>query len=157
MASAAELKGRLETVEEIKSPADKFWAAGKEVSKLLPIIYPDVIKSIQDIIGDGKSPGSTRFLQFVEGHPLGNVLERIDSIDDEKMTFTYSVIGGDSMVGLYTKYQATVQIIPKGNGCVAKWAVQYEKVNEDVHDPYAAVDFISGVLHTLDEYVLKNN
>lgn len=84
-------------------------------------------------------------------------MERIDSIDDEKMTFTYSVIGGDSMVGLYTKYQATVQIIPKGNGCVAKWAVQYEKVNEDVHDPYAAVDFISGVLHTLDEYVLKNN
>ena len=35
-------------------------------------------------------------------------MERIDSIDDEKMTATYSVIRGDTIVGLYTKFQPTV-------------------------------------------------
>ncbi|KAJ8625404.1 hypothetical protein MRB53_033934 [Persea americana] len=157
MASSAELKGRLETVEEIKSPADKFWVACKEISSLMPIIYPNVFKSIEDIVGDGKSPGSTRFIQYVEGHPIGNALERIDSIDDENMTATYSVIGGDFIGDFFTKFCPSVKIIPKENGCLAKWAVDYEKANEDVADPHVVVEFIVGVLHTLDDYVLKNS
>ena len=42
MAASAELKGRLETVEEIKSPANKYCAACKEKSTLMPTIYPNV-------------------------------------------------------------------------------------------------------------------
>ena len=67
MAASAELKGRLETVEEIKSPADKYWAACKDITNLMPVIYPGVFKSIEDIVGDGKSPGSTRIVQYAEG------------------------------------------------------------------------------------------
>ena len=83
--------------------------------------------------------------------------ERIDSVDDEKMTAAYSVIGGDLIGAFYTKYQPTVQIIPKEKGCLVKWAVDYEKADEDVPDPQAVLEFIIGALHTLDDYVLKNN
>lgn len=44
-------------------------------------------------------------------------MDRLDSTDDEKMTIKYSVIDGDLIGGFYTKFQPTLQIIPKENGC----------------------------------------
>ncbi|XXG87035.1 hypothetical protein AAC387_Pa11g1821 [Persea americana] len=100
---------------------------------------------------------STQFLLFAKRYPIRNSTDRVDSTDDEKMTIKYSVIDGDLIGGFYTKFQPTLQIIPKENGCLAKWAVDYEKANEEVADPHVVVEYIIEVLHALDEHVLRNN
>ncbi|KAJ8625396.1 hypothetical protein MRB53_033926 [Persea americana] len=100
---------------------------------------------------------STMAIKYAEGYPIRSSTDRVDSTDDEKMTIKYSVIDGDVIGGFCTKFQPTLQIIPKENGCLAEWAVDYEKANEEVADPHVVVEFIIEVLHALDEHVLKNN
>ena len=59
--------GKLETEEEIKSSAEKFWGAIKDNTDLLGKIFPEVFKSIQVAEGDGKSVGSIRHIKYAEG------------------------------------------------------------------------------------------
>ncbi|KAJ8641223.1 hypothetical protein MRB53_017917 [Persea americana] len=58
--------GKLETEEEIKSSAEKFWGAIKDNTDLLGKIFPEVFKSIQVAEGDGKSVGSIRHIKYAE-------------------------------------------------------------------------------------------
>jgi hypothetical protein len=61
MASKAEL------VVEVKSPAEKLWAALRDSTELFPKIFPQQYKSIETVEGDGKSAGTVRLLKYAEG------------------------------------------------------------------------------------------
>lgn len=54
----------------------------------------------------------------------------MDAADEENKKVTNSVID-DELAGFYKDFMATLLVAtPKGNGAVAKWPVEYEKVNE---------------------------
>lgn len=71
------------------------------------------------------------------------------------MIASYSVIDGDIMAGFYNKMKATAQVIPKGNGSILKWFLEFEKANEEVPDPYVIMEFVIKTLHDIDAYLLN--
>ncbi|KAJ8641212.1 hypothetical protein MRB53_017912 [Persea americana] len=147
--------GKLETEEEIKSSPQKFWGAIKDNTDLLGKILPEVFKSIEVIEGDGKSVGSIRHIKYAEGVPISYSTERIETVDEANMMASYSLIDGDIMVGFYNKMKATAQVIPKGNGSILKWILEFEKANEEVPDPSAIMEFGIKTFHDIDAYLLN--
>ncbi|OMP11912.1 hypothetical protein COLO4_03598 [Corchorus olitorius] len=69
-------------------PAQKlFKALALDNDKLLPQLIPQAIKSIETIQGDGGPGPELKLLK-----------QRIDGIDKEKMTFSYTFIEGDALI-----------------------------------------------------------
>ncbi|GJN26947.1 hypothetical protein PR202_gb14916 [Eleusine coracana subsp. coracana] len=82
MASKAEL------VVEVKSPADKLWAALRDSTELFPKIFPEQYKSIETVEGDGKSASSSvPMLTFAK--------EKVELADEENKVVSYSVVDGE--------------------------------------------------------------
>ncbi|KAG0473432.1 hypothetical protein HPP92_014782 [Vanilla planifolia] len=141
---------------EVSSPADKFWAAIQDSATLFPKIFPKQFKSIEIIEGDGKGVGSIRALSLAEGIPHTKFSkEKIEIADNENKLITYSVIEGD-LLSLYKTFRPTLQVIPKGEGALVKWSVEYEKVSDKVPDPEVIQNLVVITFKELDAYLLKN-
>ncbi|KAL6650868.1 hypothetical protein ACP70R_009793 [Stipagrostis hirtigluma subsp. patula] len=152
MASKAEL------VVEVKSPADKLWAALRDSTELFPKIFPEQYKSIETVEGDGKSAGTVRLLKYTEGVPmLTFAKEKVELADDEKRVVTYSVVDGE-LVSFYKNFKVTLQVSPakEGGGAVVSWAMEFDKASEQVPEPDAIRETAAKTFHDLDDYLLKN-
>ena len=95
------------------------------------------------------------FFSLFTGVPISYSTERIETVDEANMMASYSLIDGDIMVGFYNKMKATAQVIPKGNGSILKWILEFEKANEEVPDPSAIMEFGIKTFHDIDAYLLN--
>ncbi|KDP27858.1 hypothetical protein JCGZ_18938 [Jatropha curcas] len=94
-------------------PAKKlFKALILDAPNLLPKLLPQVV-SIEIIEGDG-GPGSITKMTYNEGGELKHVKHRIDGLDTEKLTHSYTLIEGDALddknesIAFEIKFEATV-------------------------------------------------
>ncbi|KAL3582993.1 hypothetical protein D5086_017325 [Populus alba] len=78
------------------SPAKLFKAYCLDTDALMPKILPEYIKSSEIIEGNG-GPGTVRKITFVEGKwkGLNYVKQKIEAIDEENFTYSFSVIEAD--------------------------------------------------------------
>ncbi|KAF1889276.1 hypothetical protein Lal_00024599 [Lupinus albus] len=79
-----------------------------------------------------------RSLILSKHHTNGKVItckEKIEFIDEEKKSITFDLFEGD--VSQYYKIlKINLHVIDKnGGGAIAKWIVEYEKVDENVKPP----------------------
>ncbi|GJN26945.1 hypothetical protein PR202_gb14914 [Eleusine coracana subsp. coracana] len=85
------MASKISTVFEVKSPADKLWAALQNSTELLPKIFPELYKSIETVEGDGKSVGSVRLLKYADGVPMTTFAkEKVELADEENKVLPYS-------------------------------------------------------------------
>ena len=66
----------------------------------------------------GTGIGQLRTLELVDGQ---EIVERLESIDDAKRSLRYSIIAGVAA----SHYTGTLEVTPKGSGCVVDWRAQY--------------------------------
>lgn len=59
--------GKLEVEVEVKSEAGKFWGTLRESTTIFPKALSHDYKSIEVLEGDGKAPGSVRYIVYAEG------------------------------------------------------------------------------------------
>ncbi|XP_010913536.1 MLP-like protein 423 [Elaeis guineensis] len=149
------MASKVEAEVEVKSPADNFWGALRDSTALFPRIFPEQYKSIETVEGDGKSAGTIRLLKYAEGAPIVTFAkERVEVADDGNKLVSYSVIDGE-LVSFYKPFKVTLQVVPKSDGGLVKWWLEYDKVNEEVPQP----DFILGTavktFKDLDAYLLQ--
>ncbi|KAL6845770.1 hypothetical protein ACP4OV_024345 [Aristida adscensionis] len=158
------MASKVELVVEVKSPADKLWAALRDSTELFPKIFPEQYKSIETVEGDGKSPGTVRLLKYTEGVPmLTFAKEKVEVADDEKKVVAYSVVDGE-LVDFYKNFKVTLQVSPApkvdggegGAGAVVNWAMEFDKASEQVPDPDVIKETAAKTFHDLDDYLLKN-
>ncbi|GJN27341.1 hypothetical protein PR202_gb15357 [Eleusine coracana subsp. coracana] len=154
MASKAEL------VVEVKSPADKLWAALRDSTELFPKIFPEQYKSIETVEGDGKSAGTVRLLKYTEGVPmLTFAKEKVELADDENKVVSYSVVDGE-LVNYYKNFKITLKVVPttkEGDaGAVVNWSMEFDKASDQVPDPDVIKETAAKTFHDLDDYLLKN-
>ncbi|KAF5200249.1 Mlp-like protein [Thalictrum thalictroides] len=144
--------GRLEVEVETKSSADKIWEAIKETPTLFPKIFPDRYKSVEVLEGDGKNVGSVLLMNFVESTPgVTFSKDRIDEADEATKSLAYTVIEGE-ILAVYTTFKAKLQVVPKGDGSLVKWSLEYEKANEEVPEPNFIKDFATQTFKGLDAH-----
>ncbi|GFY88319.1 hypothetical protein Acr_06g0002590 [Actinidia rufa] len=146
--------GKLDVEVELKSSADKFWQGIRDSTTLFPKVLPNDYKSIQVLEGDGKSVGSIRLVHFAEaGSPVVTFTkEKIEAVDEEKKTLSYSVIDGD-LLKFYKNFKATLVVSPKGEGSSVKWDCEFQKASEEIPDPNLIRDFAAKTFQDLDAYL----
>ncbi|CAM8883653.1 hypothetical protein QQ045_018993 [Rhodiola kirilowii] len=145
---------KMEVDVEVKISPEKLWDTLRNSVTVFPVAFPELYKTIEVLEGDGKSPGSVRLLTFTEGNPFLVSKEKIEAVDDEKKTVTYSVIDGDLMK-YYKSYKCHIFVEPKGEGSLVKWTCDYEPVVEDPNEPVMIKEFAVKTFKDIEEYNLK--
>ncbi|KGN51827.1 MLP-like protein 423 [Cucumis sativus] len=146
--------GTLSVELDVKSVADKFWKNMRDSTIIFPKAFPHDYKSIEVLEGDGKAVGSIRLITYSEGSPIvKESKERIEAVDEEKKTVSYSVIEGD-LLKYYKSFKGHIAVIPKEeeNGSSVKWSCEFEKASEEIPDPHAIKDFVVKNFMELDDY-----
>ncbi|WVZ86005.1 hypothetical protein U9M48_032854 [Paspalum notatum var. saurae] len=148
------MASKTELVVEVKSPADKLWAALRDSTELFPKIFPEQYKSIETVEGDGKSAGTVRVLNYTEAVPmLKFAKEKLELADDENKVVSYSVVDGE-LVEFYKNLKITLK---EGEaGAVVNWAMEFDKASDQVPDPDVIKETATKTFHDLDDYLLKN-
>lgn len=80
--------------------------------------------------------------------------EKIDAADEASKSVSYTVIDGD-LSNFYKHFKASFQVVPKGDGSLVKWLVEFEKANEEVPDPNLIQEIAVKTFNDLDAYLLK--
>ncbi len=150
-------RGKLEANIEIKSNADKYWGAIRDFATVFPKAFPNDIKSIEIVEGDGKAVGSVyHIITGGEGSPFAKTLvEKIEIVDDAKkmMVIDTAAIEGDVLPHCKS-FKEHVTVIPKGDGSsLLKWVGEYEKPNKEDPVPTILKDLELHTYQVLDAYI----
>ncbi|KAJ9154547.1 hypothetical protein P3X46_027867 [Hevea brasiliensis] len=97
------------------SPARLFKALVLDSNNLIPKLMPQVVKSVEFVQGDG-GVGSIRQINFQEGHQVKHVKNRIDAIDPENFSYTYSLVDGHGLLDKLETVLYEVQFLPGPDG-----------------------------------------
>ncbi|XP_010551642.1 PREDICTED: MLP-like protein 423 [Tarenaya hassleriana] len=125
------------------------------VCNLFPKAFPNDYKSIEILAGDGNSPGSIRFITYGPSSELVKTSkEKIESVDLEKRSFTYSIMDGD-MLKYYKSFTGTITVTPKDGGSLVKWSGEFVKTGHEIEDPHVIKDFAVKNFKEIDEHLLK--
>ncbi|KAG6714157.1 hypothetical protein I3843_05G173300 [Carya illinoinensis] len=81
--------------------------------------------------------------------------EIIESKDDEKLSVTFNLIGGELVEEAYKSIRFTFQAIPKKEGCLSRWSIDYEKLNPDIPDPKELLPFAADLTREIDDTLMK--
>ncbi|KAH6809183.1 hypothetical protein C2S51_026966 [Perilla frutescens var. frutescens] len=103
---------------EIPSPipaAKIFKAVVLDADNLIPKIMPQAIKNVEILEGDG-GVGTVKVIHFGEGSQYKSVKHRVDAIDKENLTHTYSIIEGDALSDVIESITYHIKIVPTEEG-----------------------------------------
>ncbi|KAI3884121.1 hypothetical protein MKX03_021210 [Papaver bracteatum] len=124
------LVGKLITESEVNCEAHKYYEIFKHHEDV-PNAVPHQYTAVKVIEGHGITSGCIKEWDYIhEGKTL--VVKETTTYDDEAMTIHHSAVGGD-VWNDYKKFDATLSVKPKANGkgCIARWTIDYVKLNED--------------------------
>ncbi|XWS38984.1 hypothetical protein CRYUN_Cryun18bG0010900 [Craigia yunnanensis] len=148
--------------EEFSSPvpAEKlFKALVLDNNKLIPELMPMAIKSIETTEGD-EGPGSIKKMTLVEGSQFKYLKQRIDAIDKEKMTYSYTFIEGDALMNKVESISHEIKFEDTlDGGCKVTEISKYntkpsmEIKEEDIKDGKAMA---MAVFKSVETYLLAN-
>ncbi|XAR48670.1 hypothetical protein NMG60_11031561 [Bertholletia excelsa] len=125
----------------------------------MPKIVPQAIKSIEIIQGDG-GPGTIKQLNLAEGSQFKSVKHRVDLLDKEKMTYAYTMIEGDALMGILESISYEVKLEPSPTGgCIGKNISKYNtkpgiEIKEE--DVKAGKEKAAALFKAVEAYLLAN-
>ncbi|KAI5420869.1 hypothetical protein KIW84_044633 [Lathyrus oleraceus] len=93
---------------------------------------------------------------YVIGGEVHTCYESFEEVDEQNKKLTLKLFGGD-IEKHYKLFKVTLEVVDKGDGtAVAKWTVEYEKINEDIHPPNGWMDYLSQCTRDIDGHLIKN-
>jgi hypothetical protein len=110
-----EVQSVAEAVELAAGP-DKVWS----VMGQFDLLWHPAVASVSL---SGVGVGQLRRLETIDG---GEIVERLETIDDAKRFYRYALVAGVPA----SHYTGTLDVIPKGSGCIAGWRVDFLANNQ---------------------------
>ncbi|CAJ1932478.1 unnamed protein product [Sphenostylis stenocarpa] len=150
------LSGKVEGEVEIEASAEKFFHVFRKQIHNLPNISSERIHGAQVHEGDWENLGSVKHWEFSIEGKRRSAKEKIEVIDDDNKTITYSLFDGE-ITESYKSLRCTLQVIEKENGGIVKWTLEYEKLSENITaaSPDLYLDFAVKVTKDIDDHLLK--
>jgi hypothetical protein len=71
----------------------------------------------------GTGIGQLRRIETADGK---EIVERLDERDDSRRVYRYSLVAGVPA----SRYAGTIEVAPRGSGCVAEWRVEFLASNQ---------------------------
>ncbi|KAF5194738.1 Mlp-like protein [Thalictrum thalictroides] len=147
--------GKLEKEMEAKSNPQKIYDMIKYTLHHLHTISPEFYKSIDILEGDGESVGSVRLWKYVlpGTSKVMTAKEKTEVVDDENMLIVWNIFEGDHS-NHFNGFVLKMQVIPKGEGSLVKYTIQYEKGNEHGPDPQQFMNMFAMCFDKLDAHLV---
>ncbi|XP_059632441.1 major allergen Pru ar 1-like [Cornus florida] len=141
-------------------PARLFKASILDSHNLIPKIMPQAIKSIEISQGNGGA-GSIKQINFAQGSTMNYLKYRIDELNEETLTYNYTLIEGDaSMDKQIESISYEVKLEPCLNGgTISKMTSKYytkgdvELSEESIK---AGKEKAMGMYKVVESYLLEN-
>ncbi|KAH6757679.1 hypothetical protein C2S53_020875 [Perilla frutescens var. hirtella] len=139
-------------------PATKMYkAVVLDADTLIPKIMPQAIKKVEILEGDG-GVGTVKLIHFGEGSQYKSAKHRVDAIDKENLTHTYSIVEGDALMDVVESITYHIKIVPtEDGGCICKnrsiyntkgdIEISQEKIKEGKEKALAMFKAIEAYLH----------
>ncbi|XP_058744234.1 MLP-like protein 43 [Vicia villosa] len=82
--------------------------------------------------------------------------DSLEEVDEQNKKITWKLFGGD-IDKHYKVFKLTLQVIDKADDgtAVAKWAIEYEKLNEDIDPPNGWMEYLSKCTRDIDAHLSK--
>ncbi|KAE8685767.1 Major allergen Mal d 1 [Hibiscus syriacus] len=130
-----------------------------ESDTLFPKAAPFAIKGVEYLEGNG-GPGSIRKVTFVDGWGFDYLKEKIDDIDQDNLSYTYTVIESDLFKNIIEKisYETKFAAAPNG-GTTVKVTTHFYSVGDIEIKEEAVKDSLekrARVFKAVEEYLLAN-
>ncbi|EOY06619.1 Pathogenesis-related protein 10.5 [Theobroma cacao] len=140
-------------------PAKMFKAFVLDADNLIPKVVPQAIKSSELLEGDG-GPGSIKKITFGEGSQFKYVKHKVEGIDKENFSYSYSVIEGDALMNTLEKisYETKFAAGPDG-GSVCKSTGKYYTIGDtEIKEEQikAGKERALGMYKAVEAYLLAN-
>ncbi|XP_058730886.1 ABA-responsive protein ABR18-like [Vicia villosa] len=140
------------------APAKLFKAVVHDADVIVPKVV-DSIKTVEIVEGNG-GPGTVKKITFVEGGQTLYVLHKIETIDDAKFEYNYSIVGGFSISDIVEKISFEAKLFEGPNGgSVGKMTVKYhtkgdaKPIEKEVEEGKAKSD---ALFKAIEGFVLAN-
>ncbi|XP_058745724.1 MLP-like protein 34 [Vicia villosa] len=149
------LAGKLITELGIKTPAEKFY-------KLFQSELHEVQNHCERIhhtkLHEGEDWHDTETVKhwtYVIGDEVHTCYETIEEVDEQNKKNTWKLFGGD-IDKHYKVFKLILEVTDKADGtAAAKWAIEYEKINEDIDPPNGWMDYLSKCTKDIDVNLSK--
>ncbi|XP_021734976.1 uncharacterized protein LOC110701668 [Chenopodium quinoa] len=60
---------------------------------------------------------------------------RVEELNFNNRSLRYNLFDGYVMQNYYNSFKPKMEVTPNGEGCIMKWSIEYEKMNEDSTEP----------------------
>ncbi|KAI3499992.1 hypothetical protein L1887_35807 [Cichorium endivia] len=151
------LSGKLIGYVEITSGGDVFHDFLRHKPHEVASIFPDKVHGCDLVEGQRGDVGSTVCWNFTLDGEKKSSKQIIEAVDEEKHMIVLKVVEGFPLEGLYKSFTATFHVEPKGDGKLATWTFEYEKLNAGVPYPTALMDFVCTVTKDLDVHTIDTS
>ncbi|TKY73101.1 MLP protein 43 [Spatholobus suberectus] len=149
------LTGKITTELGIHTPAAKFFNLfAKQLHH---------VKNVTDRIHDGKvhhgddwhSSESVKHWSYTIDGKVVTCKENIEVLDEENKSMTFNLFEGD-VEQHYKILKVSLQVVDKEDGgAIAKWTIEYEKINENVEPPHGYLDYLTKLTKDVNDHLLK--
>ncbi|KAH7513423.1 hypothetical protein FEM48_Zijuj12G0198300 [Ziziphus jujuba var. spinosa] len=141
------------------SPARLFKAFVLEGDNLVPKIAPQAVKSSEIIEGDG-GVGTIKKITFGEGSSFSYVKHKIDALDKDNLTYSYSLIEGDALSDKLEKisYESKFVATAEGGTIIKNNSKYHTKGDVEIKEEQVkeGKEKASGLFKLVENYLLQN-
>ncbi|XP_061355542.1 MLP-like protein 328 [Gastrolobium bilobum] len=148
------LPNSLEVELEVKASADHFYDTlkGKKQHRVHDVAS-DHIHKVEVHEGEWEKSGTVKQVTFAVGDTVETLKERVE-FDDENKKITYFILEGD-MLKYYKSYNVILLVIPKGEHCLVKWSLFYEKVDDTAPAPTKYKDLLVKLTRNIETHLVE--
>ncbi|KAM7488113.1 hypothetical protein LguiB_025597 [Lonicera macranthoides] len=141
-------------------PAAKMYKAFVlDADNLIPKILPQAIKSVETLQGDGGA-GTIKITTFGEGSQFKSVKHRVDALDKDNMTYSYSIIEGDALMDILESisYHIKVEGLADGGSVCKNRSIYHTKGDAKITEEEikAGKEKAMGMFKAVEAYLLAN-
>ncbi|MFS8028768.1 putative Bet v I/Major latex protein [Helianthus anomalus] len=147
------LSGKLIGYVEISKTGDVFHDLLRHKPHEMVTIAPDKVHDCELHEGERGAVGSVITWHYTTHDGKRKTSKQIiESVNEENHTIVLKVIGGELVDGQYKSFTNTFHVEPKGDGKVATWTFEFEKVDTSVPYPTIEMDYLCNLIKDLDAH-----
>ncbi|GMI75187.1 MLP-like protein 28 [Hibiscus trionum] len=152
------LTGKVKTDVEIKASPEQFHDMFTNKPHHLHHTCKDKVQGCDLHEGEWGNVGTIVNWSYVHDGKAKKAKEVIEAIDPDKNLLTFRVLEGDLMEE-YKSFRITLQVSPKsdGNGSIAQWTMEYEKLHEGINHPETLLQLAVDISKDIDAHLTKPN
>ncbi|XP_022955481.1 MLP-like protein 43 isoform X2 [Cucurbita moschata] len=150
------LYGKLETDIEIRASAEKFHEIIHQRPHHISNICSDKIQGVELHEGEWDKVGTILYWRYVHDGKNCAMKIVIEAVDEKNNSFTWKVLEGD-LLEYYKSFRIRVQSIPKDEGSVIHFTLEYEKLHEGIPDSHSLLQLCADVSKDIEAYLMGNN